>query len=309
MIGTLCGEIANVSGRLTIAEASCPDLIAAPPSWVSELMGDAVLEAGSGSLTVRRRGNWALVRIVVPQAISMARPSLERATYDAYREIAAATATLGQAPVRFWNFVPELNASIDAETDRYMAFNVGRYDACVEWWGAEGSFGRRLATASAVGVRTADLEVYCLTTGYPLQPVENPRQVSAYHYSVRYGRRPPCFARATRVQASPTPLLLIGGTASIVGEESQHPGDLIAQTHETLDNIAALVANAAPDVGQPLGRLRQLRIYLRNPGFVRDIGNIVSRRCEGVKNLEFVRAQVCRRELLVEIEGTAGLPL
>lgn len=272
-------------------------------------MGDAVLEGGFGCLTVRRSGNWALVRIVVPQAISMARLSLERATHDAYRQLAAATATLGQAPVRFWNFVPELNASMDAETDRYMAFNVGRYDACVEWWGAEGSFGRRLATASAVGVKTADLEVWCLTTGYPLHPVENPRQVSAYHYSARYGRRPPCFARATRVQASPTPLLLIGGTASIVGEESQHPRDLIAQTHETLDNIAALIANAAPDVGQPLDRLRQLRVYVRDPASVRDVGNIVSSRCEGAKRLEFVQAQICRRELLVEIEGTADLPL
>ena len=303
--------IANVSHRLTSAECSCPELVAAPPTWVAELMGDADLESGLGAdscLTVRRRGNWALVRVVVPQALSMSRLSLECASSDAYRRVAAAIATLGQTPVRFWNFVPDLNASMDAQTDRYMAFNVGRYDACVEWLGAEGSFDRRLATASAVGVRTADMEVHCLTTGYPGDPVENPRQVSAYHYSTRYGRRPPCFARATRVHVDPTPLLLIGGTASIVGEESQHPGDVIAQTHETLDNIAALIANAAPDVAQPLERLRHLRVYLRDAAWARDAGSIVSSRCGGVTRLEFVQAQICRRELLVEIEGTASLP-
>lgn len=303
------GGIAKVGGRLTSAEWSCPALIAAPPSWVADLMGDADLEAESadGCLTIRRQGDWGLVRVVVPQALSLSRLALERATRDAYRRVAAAVAVLGQTPVRIWNFVPELNAFMDPQTDRYMAFNVGRYDACVAWLGAEDCFDQRLATASAVGVRVADLEVHCLTTTHRRDPVENPRQVSAYHYSARYGRRPPCFARATKVHVGPMPLLLIGGTASIVGEESQHPGDVIAQTHETLDNISALVDNAVP-VAQPLDLLRQLRVYLRDATSARDAGHIVRSRCRGVTRLEFVEAQICRRELLVEIEGTADLP-
>ena len=71
-------------------------------------------------------------------------------------------------------------------------------------------------------------------------PLENPRQVPAYRYSRRYGLRPPCFARATKFEST----LFIGGTASIIGEDSRHAAAIVAQTEETLSNLRALIAAA-----------------------------------------------------------------
>ena len=52
--------------------------------------------------------------------------------------------------------------------------------------------------------------------------------------------RPTCAARRS---------LLIGGTASVVGEDSRHPRNLDAQLEETLLNMEALVRTARPDDG------------------------------------------------------------
>ena len=102
-------------------------------------------------------------------------------------------------------------------------------------------------------------------------PVENPRQVSAYHYSRRFGAIPPCFARATLLTCGGEPLLIVGGTASVVGEESRHIGDLHGQTQETFRNLASVVAaasgrtlreDASPDdIRSLLSSFRELRVY------------------------------------------------
>jgi hypothetical protein len=59
--------------------------------------------------------------------------------------------------------------------------------------------------------------------------------VSAYDYPRQYGPAAPSFSRAA---LTPDPLLLISGTASIVGHASVHLGDVTAQLEETLANLA-----------------------------------------------------------------------
>ncbi len=242
-----------------------------------------------------------------PGALTLPRAAFEDATRDTYMAVAAAATAIGQTPVRFWNFIPDLNAEIDPHIERYMVFNVGRFHAFDEWRRMVGGFDPSLATASGVGMPSPDLRVHCLTTASGGQRVENPRQVSPSRYSARYGPRPPCFARATRVLAHGRPLLLIGGTASIVGEQSLHPGDVRAQTRETIRNVAALLAGVLPQESAPLGRLHELRVYVRERGSADAVRDIVLEQCGALSRLEFVQAQICRQDLLVEIEGIADL--
>ncbi len=103
-----------------------------------------------------------------------------------------------------------------------------------------------LPTASAVGVREGPLVIHALGLEAPGRPLENPRQVPAYSYSRRYGPLPPCFARATLVQVprEERPWLLVGGTASILGEDSIHVRDPRRQAVETFENLARLVESA-----------------------------------------------------------------
>ena len=61
--------------------------------------------------------------------------------------------------------------------------------------------------------------------------------------------------------------LFVSGTASIVGYETIHPGDVTAQTRETLANIDALLEEANRVVGAPRYSLDglKLKVYVRRP--------------------------------------------
>jgi len=89
--------------------------------------------------------------------------------------------------------------------------------------------------------------------------------------------------------------LLIGGTASIVGEQSLHEGDVDAQLRETLRNIAALA------------RLVDLRVYAIDDDVARVVRCQLAPRCPNAQRIEIVRARMCRPELLLEIEALAEI--
>jgi enamine deaminase RidA (YjgF/YER057c/UK114 family) len=229
----------------------------------------------------------------------------------AYSAIATALGREALHPVRFWNFLPPPSEPMGDGLDRYMVFNAGRYDAYAQWYGTALQFSHSLATASAVGVASDDYVLYCLASTCPGVPVENPRQTPAWRYSRRYGPKPPCFARATIAQIDGRARLLIGGTASIVGEDSVHIGDVDEQVRETLQNIATLVAGArstsAETASGPLAQLTSVRIYIRDAADAAAITSAVQQACREGVVVEAAVAAVCRAELLVEIEAVADL--
>jgi chorismatase FkbO-like protein len=222
-------------------------------------------------------------------------------------------------PVRFWAFVPGIHDDMGAGLDRYMVFNAGRYGAYSAHFGAPTSFGRSVPTASAVGVPGDALTLHCLAANETGLPVENPRQVPAYRYSRRFGPMPPCFARATLLRGQPDgPLLLVGGTASIVGEESRHIGHLEEQASETFRNLASVVASAAgiplsedapaDELVPLLAAFRELRVYHTRPEDREAILGIVEGCFPSLGGLELLQASLCRSELFIEIEGLARPP-
>jgi transcriptional regulator len=104
--------------------------------------------------------------------------------------------------------------------------------------------------------------------------------------------------------------LLIGGTASVVGEQSRHQGDVEAQFEETLRNMSILIAAArqhSSDAQTSLGRLREIRAYAVNDEVGRFVRRQLTARCPGAHRIEVVKASVCRPDLLLEIEGVADL--
>ena len=249
-----------------------------------------------------------MCRVCVPHAAELDAASLKESVSTAYGQVRRSVSRLGRHPIRFWNFVPAINDLMDGGLERYMVFNAGRFEAYTQWYGLPGAFGPTLATASAVGTTGADLVIYCLAADAPGEAIENPRQTPAWRYSSAYGPRPPCFARATRIVLDGRRLLLVGGTASIVGEASLHAGDPVAQTAETLANLARLIAAArdGADRGASLDRLADLRVYVRRAEDAALVFGLVRAACPALTP-DIVAASICRPELLVEIEGVAEL--
>ena len=149
--------------------------------------------------------------------------------------------------------------------------------------------------------------------------IENPRQVPAFHYSNRFGPVPPSFVRATAVDRSANEqLLCVAGTASVVGEVSLHEDDLHQQLCETTRNLAT-ICRTAQNANKPdglrddsdvdaLSRYAAVRAYVRHREHADEVEKYLRIAMPNLEALELVRADICRLELLVEIEGIAGLP-
>jgi chorismate lyase/3-hydroxybenzoate synthase len=192
--------------------------------------------------------------------------------------------------LRVWNHVRDINAVEDG-LERYRSFCSGRHDAF-----ARHGYTMRgdLPAASAVGMATGGVTTYFAASPTPARAIENPRQVPAYDYPPAYGPRSPSFSRAT-VGAG---LVFVSGTASVVGHETKHPGDIAAQLEETLVNLHAILGAAGAR------ELRVAKVYVRRPW---DYPLIAARLEEAMPRTQklFLRADICREDLLVEIDGVA----
>ena len=209
---------------------------------------------------------------------------------------------------RTWNYLPDIHGE-PGGLERYRQFNMGRQAA---YTAHALSSERQAPAACALGSRRGPIQLAFLAGKIEPIRLENPRQISAYHYPSEYGPKSPTFSRATLVPLPNSWLLLISGTASIIGHESRHPDSVRGQTREILANLSALLGEANARLPEDaLGfRLSQLqyRIYVRHAGDVEKIQREL-RVClgEGL-DTHYVQAEVCRQELLVEIEATGSLP-
>jgi len=143
-----------------------------------------------------------------------------------------------------------------------------------------------------------------------LVPLENPQQTPAYAYHPRYSPQSPKFSRAMALLLGNYITTWISGTASIVNSESRYPDDIEKQTEQTIDNIERLIApdnfafHGVKQGGARLHDLAKVRVYLKRAGDFPRCKAVCQRRFGAVPAI-YAIADVCRPELLVEIEGVA----
>jgi enamine deaminase RidA (YjgF/YER057c/UK114 family) len=225
--------------------------------------------------------------------------------------------------VRTWFYQGGITA-VHQGAQRYCDLNRARSD-CYE----SVSFGRQInghagqrtlyPASTGIGVLGRSLGVSCLALktdrrDVRLVALENPGQVPAYCYDRRYSPSSPKFSRAMAVLLGGYATTWISGTASIVNSESCHQGDVEWQTHQTLDNIERLIAPenfalcGVPRAGAGLEDLAKVRVYVKRPEDYVRCRAICEQRLGDVPTI-YAIADVCRPELLVEIEGVAFSPV
>jgi chorismate lyase/3-hydroxybenzoate synthase len=277
------------AGAGLVVRVPLPQLLGAP---VAELWhaGDQFESGVDGSIRWAGDGQVLFGAVELP---GLGAAELEAATSFAYRELLVGCGRLGYPHLlRTWNVVPAINR-VEAGLERYRRFCRGRAEAFEAHLGR--FFQPLLPASSAVGGAEGELVVWFVAASERGQARENPRQVSAYSYPPSYGPRSPSFARATRCPQELGSALLLSGTASIVGHLSVHHGDVLRQLDETLANLDQLLG------GHPA---RLLKVYLRHAGDAPAVAAALERWQARVPAL-FLQADICREELLVEIEGLA----
>lgn len=230
---------------------------------------------------------------------------LQHAAEDAYRRIFALLDREGYPHLwRAWNYLADINVERDG-LERYRQFNIGRYDAFV----ASGRLAQgNVPAACALGTTRGPLTIAFIAGRAVPTPIENPRQVSAYHYPGEYGPRSPTFSRAAFAQLPGQELLFISGTASIVGHRTLHVGDVAGQTRETLANIEALLQSANEKTRSSPYTLAELslRVYIRHAEHHPVVLAIIEEKLGTDAPVAYVQADICRGDLLVEVEAMAS---
>ena len=223
---------------------------------------------------------------------------LESAVEQAYLDIFAFLEQTGfNEPIRFWNYLTAITAD-DQGLERYRRFNVGRHRA----------FLARLRqavppAASCLGAHQGGSMIYFLAAREAAKAIENPRQVSAYAYPAQYGPRSPSFSRAALHGTDQSATLFISGTASIVGHETRHLGDLHGQIAETIENLQALITEAGSALSHSQPDDWALKIYLRDPLYQADVERALNAAFGTGGQRLYLHAEICRTDLLVEIEA------
>lgn len=210
---------------------------------------------------------------------------------EAYQALYRHSAALGYPEIwRTWNFIGAINEG-EGDEERYRRFCVGRQAARPE---------AAPPAATAIGFPNGPLglQLFWLAAREPGQALENPRQTAAWRYPRRYGPVAPGFVRAMRVPTQPRPLLLVSGTAAVVGHRSRHPGNTLAQLREIHRNLEALLAVA----GTRLGDEASIRAYVRDPAELGRVADWLAGSLPGGVRACVLHAEICRRELSVELE-------
>jgi enamine deaminase RidA (YjgF/YER057c/UK114 family) len=239
---------------------------------------------------------------------------------------AALRSLLGRAGVRFeqvlrtWLYLGDI-VGREGEVVRYTELNRARADffkgmVFLADRLPPGRRGRLVYPASTgIGTRGRDVLMGCVALATPRRdvravPLENPRQTSAYDYAARYSPKSPKFSRGMALAHDGHATLFISGTASITRSETRHLGDPEAQTHEILDNIEALVGadnlerHGLAGLGATLDNLARAHVYVKRAEDYPLVRAVCEARLGEVPALYTV-ADVCRPDLLVEIEGIA----
>jgi enamine deaminase RidA (YjgF/YER057c/UK114 family) len=237
------------------------------------------------------------------------------------RELAAAGAGFDQV-VRTWLYVNQIAEGADGR-QRYQELNRARTDFYrdIRFGGKSRAAWAPQAiypASTGIGTSGANMTMACLALDSRrpdvfLLPLENPQQTPAYDYQSNYSPHSPKFSRAMAVVQGHFVTTLVSGTASIVNAKTCHPGDIVRQTEQTIENIERLIApenfarHGMPGSGATLRDIAKLRVYVKRTEDDEVCREVCERRVPRVPAI-YLQADICRPDLLVEIEAVAFSP-
>ena len=237
-------------------------------------------------------------RLLAPRIFRRAEEA--RAVLEAARAILAREGLSFADVARTWFY-------LDGILDWYGDFNRSR-NAFFREAGMASDATSPIPASTGIGGRNArggcctlDLVVIRAANRQPVERrrLHNPRQNEATQYGS-------AFARALQVSTRDARYVFVSGTAAIDGAGATlHAGDFEAQALYTLDAVEALLEGA----GARLTDIGQATAFLKHRSDARVFERLVGRREIEAVPIVKTLADVCRPELLFELDATVVVPL
>ncbi|NEO30991.1 MAG: hypothetical protein F6K36_11285 [Symploca sp. SIO3C6] len=214
--------------------------------------------------------------------------------------------------LRIWHYLPFINDETSA-LENYKSFCQGRSLALEAFYGE--NFCALLPAATVVGINDNNLVMYFIAGKEQGTNIENPEQVSAFHYPKQYGSRAPNFARGTIINYKGKQIGYLSGTASIKSHKSVMLMDVAYQLYTIVDNMSLVFermglvferhsyGNIMPD---PAKYNRSFKVYIRHAKDAQRVRELFPQMilANEEDQIIYLHSDICRSELDIEIEAT-----
>ena len=215
--------------------------------------------------------------------------------------------------VRQWNYIGDIVALREGKQN-YQEFNDAR-----SHYYSKGCWSNGYPAATGIGASCEGVIVggIAFKTAVPttkrVYPIDNPLQVAAHVYSksvliddaANAIKSTPKFERAKVIETERGVCCFVSGTAAIRGEASMEASSASLQTKMTIENIQHLVSKdnlvrygcKAYDL-----RYAKLHVFVKHAEDFAEVKDVVDKAYPEME-VVYTVADICRGELLVEIEG------
>lgn len=310
----ICAEVQNnLSGNILISVIAQPPLTGKvivevcfydPDLWNAESVSDE----DNGAVLFKNGNN----RILIGNVQSFVSENCRENSDLAFRQLSNLFVQARfpiNAIVRQWNYIEDI-LGFDENEQRYQEFNNVRsayYGNCFD--------GKGYPSATGIGMNQGGVIIEFIAIQSPnlvTKPIDNPVQIAAHSYSdeVLVGeacvvKTTPKFERARYLELLGKKIIFISGTASIRGEYTVGVNDPARQTAITIENIKQLYSEsvlAKLSTGNLSPKYGHARVYIKEK---KDYAAIRRTFKTHFGNLPvvYIIADICRNDLLVEIEG------
>ncbi len=303
----------NLSGNILVSVIAQPPLTGKvivetcfydPELWMAEPVSDKE----NGAMLFKNGNN----RILIGNVQSFVSENCRENSDLAFRQLSNVFVQARfpiHAIVRQWNYIEDI-LGFDEKEQRYQEFNNVRsafYGNCFD--------GKGYPAATGIGMNQGGVIIEFIaiqSPGLVTKPIDNPIQIAAHSYSeeVLVGeacvvKTTPKFERARYIELLGKKIIFISGTASIRGEHTVGVNDPAKQTEITIENIKQLYSEsvlAKLPTNNLTPRYGHARVYIKEK---RDYAAIRKTFKSHFGNLPvvYIIADICRNDLLVEIEG------
>jgi len=224
--------------------------------------------------------------------------------------------------IRQWNYIEQITKTVNYDhspSQHYQIFN----DVRSKYY-RQASFKNGFPAATGIGMDFGGIIIDMIAVKFgdegSVVAIKSPVQLDAYSYSKEvladnnlmkdFCKTTPKFERAKILITSGNNCIFISGTAAITGQASLQQSCPETQTEMTIQNILCLISTDNLQkhgiITNEKASISFLRVYVKYPKDIEAVRSVCLKYFSQIP-ISFVVADICRPELLVEIEGQAEL--
>ena len=221
--------------------------------------------------------------------------------------------------VRQWNYIENITEVIEKVSERqhYQIFNDVRSS-----FYRKSEFVNGYPSATGIGMDTGGVVIDFIAVSpsqkLTIKPIKNPGQIDAFEYSEKVlvgkllnessKKTSPKFERGKVLQTLNAARIYVSGTAAILGENIVDKKNIEKQTLVTIENIKNLISvENLKSIGLHLNPEKKsfsyIRTYVKHQKDISAVKAICEKQFKS-ENFQYLVSDICRDDLLVEIEGS-----